>query len=102
MWQRITSICVLTIALTACSTDNDSPNLEPNLINGEAPLCEMLQQKVIQPTYDYVDPETMKRKNIADQAHQMKEYQHYSCPEILDSAPLPVAEPNQANTSSAG
>ena len=89
MWQKIMVLGALSLGLIACHTDNDSLPIENN-----ASLCEMLKEKISAENYQNTDPATMKRKNPVDQAKLLKEYDSYSCPEIVDSAPPPNADTN--------
>ncbi len=82
--REVIAFLVAAAVLTGCQTKKNPPIEGTN-----ASLCEVLRQKVEAQDYRYQDPATMKRKNAADQAKEVKEYDSYSCPEILDSAPSP-------------
>lgn len=84
MWQKICTLSLLMVSLTACG-----PKAPPSPVETNASLCQILKQKIEAENYNTTDPATMKRKNAVDQAKLLKEYGSYSCPEIVDSAPPP-------------
>ena len=83
--KELTVFLLVAAVLTGCKTKTNQPPMGGT----NASLCEILKQKVEAQDYNNVDPATMKRKNPTDQAKEVKEYDSYSCPEILDSAPSP-------------
>jgi hypothetical protein len=84
LMREIIACLLIAAVLTGCKTKTNQPPVGTN-----ASMCEMLKQKVEAEDYNSVDPATMKRKNPTDQAKLVKEYDSYSCPEIVDSAPSP-------------
>ncbi|MBS0350663.1 MAG: hypothetical protein JSR33_05675 [Proteobacteria bacterium] len=80
-------VLVLLLMLTACSHTEEETG---NPVKKSAEVCEMLRPKITADNYRVVDPVTGKRKNIVDQAVSIKDYDAYSCPEIVDKAPPPT------------
>lgn len=89
MWRRIIISSALLLSLAACNSDQVPENTPEN----NAPLCTILRQKIEASSYKSDDLETMKRKNPTDQAKLIREYDSYSCPEIIDEAPSPTSLP---------
>lgn len=77
MWLRIILIAIISTFLTACQSGKEQPPAD-----SASSICQILRGQLEEQVYKDYDENTMKRKNPADQAKLMQEYNSYECPEI--------------------
>lgn len=80
---------IILLGSLICILAGCNDGIPPSPVESNASLCEIMRERLSADEYRHQDLATMKRKNVVDTARQLKEYEYYSCPEIVDDAPPP-------------